>query len=250
MDPADDDGKSSLFRNTPTTGTPTVEELWQKILQLERKDAERSIAMKESLKKAFVVEEKPSSRTNEALQKAKDEALQKTLSEIKRSVSNVEKATKKVFSSENPFALDESATTETTVQLPFESIYGIACLGPTQSDPNDLRCCSSDKSTIVQNMFTFWIMIVQNYFLLVVNYFVQFLFITIIRTSGINNSGTEESCKSQYVCQQYINLFLNLIASYLHVAHVFYFFSSILLHDQNLVHTSLLYVSILINRIW
>ena len=47
MDPAwDDNGKSSLFKNTPTTGTPTVEELWQKILQLERKDAERSIALK------------------------------------------------------------------------------------------------------------------------------------------------------------------------------------------------------------
>ena len=182
----------------------TQEEIEKRFIRLEELIAELSTA-----KVAATVAANPRSKSIVAKDKAKekasqekDDALQKEMAALAHSMQDVKEATQKeIIPNEKPFVAGTNGESlDTTVQLPFESIYGIACLGPTQSEPSDFRCGGANGD-IVQAMFKFWIMIVQNYFLLVVNYLVQWLFMGILRTSSINNMGNKEFCQSQYVRQ-------------------------------------------------
>ena len=189
----------------------TPEELEKRVIQLEKLIAELSTA-----KEAATVAANPRSKSIVAKDKAKekasqekDDALQKEMTALAHSMQDVKEATQKeIIPNEKPFVAGTNGEAlDTTIQLPFESIYGIACLGPTQSEPSDFQpiiaalSCGGAKDGLVEAMFKFWIMIVQNYFLLVVNYLVQWLFMGILRTSGIDNLHNKEFCQSQYVRQ-------------------------------------------------
>ena len=205
---------------SPLCSMSTPEELEKRVIQLEKLIAELSTA-----KVAATVAANPRSKSIVAKDKAKekasqekDDALQKEMTALAHSMQDVKEATQKeIIPNEKPFVAGTNGEAlDTTIQLPFESIYGIACLGPTQSEPSDFQpiiaalSCGGAKDGLVEAMFKFWIMIVQNYFLLVVNYLVQWLFMGILRTSGINNINNntcnfsgfcKEFCQSQYVRQ-------------------------------------------------
>ena len=171
---------------SPLCSMSTQEEIEKRFIRLEELIAELSTA-----KVAATVAANPRSKSIVAKDKAKEKASQEKDDALQ----------KEIIPNEKPFVAGTNGESlDTTVQLPFESIYGIACLGPTQSEPSDFRCGGANGD-IVQAMFKFWIMIVQNYFLLVVNYLVQWLFMGILRTSSINNMGNKEFCQSQYVRQ-------------------------------------------------
>jgi hypothetical protein len=97
---------------------------------------------------------------------------------------------------DKPFEKDDEILEE-EVQLPFESIYGIACIGPAQNDPDEYRCCGSggDPATAFLN---FWMMVTQNYLLLVVNYMVQGLFLRLLVVNAQKSYGSGETCGSEY----------------------------------------------------
>ena len=112
---------------------------------------------------------------------------------------------------DRPFDLDIATSQE--IQLPFESLYGLACIGPAQAEREDYRCCGSDGDSI-KAFFRFWIMIVQNYLLLAINYVCQVLFIQLLIKNAKENAGKDETCGSAYfmrlVC---ICLFLGTVYS-------------------------------------
>ena len=97
---------------------------------------------------------------------------------------------------DKPFEKDDEILEE-EVQLPFESIYGIACIGPAQNDPDEFKCCGSggDPPTAFLN---FWMMATQNYLLLTVNYMVQGLFLRLLIVNAQKSYGSDETCGSEY----------------------------------------------------
>lgn len=81
--------------------------------------------------------------------------------------------------------------------LPFDSIYGIACIGPAEFETGSLSCEACGKDSI-KSFFMFWIMVAQNYLLLVINYGVQMLMIKLFMDNANNTFGEIESCQSSY----------------------------------------------------
>ena len=97
----------------------------------------------------------------------------------------------------------EGFQTDSQVNLPFESIYGIACIGPAQNNPDAFRCCTKSgngkvKKDNIDKFIAFFIMIVQNYLLLALNYVVQAMMILLLMDNAQTNFGEEESCQSDY----------------------------------------------------
>ena len=97
---------------------------------------------------------------------------------------------------DKPFEKDDEIL-EDEVQLPFESIYGIACIGPAQNPPDEYRCCGSGANPF-EAFLSFWIMMSQNYLLLVVNYMAQGLFLRLLVVNAHTSYGDGETCKSEY----------------------------------------------------
>ena len=92
----------------------------------------------------------------------------------------------------------EGFQTDAQVNLPFESIYGIACIGPAQNNPDAFRCCTESKKDMIDKFIAFFIMIVQNYLLLALNYAVQAMMIILLMDNAQTNFGVEETCRSDY----------------------------------------------------
>jgi len=82
----------------------------------------------------------PNTTEEASLWKEKDygidiQAMIKRLEVLEQNTVRVaEKVSEK--GTEKPFSLDDALAD--TVQLPFGSIYGLACLGPAQSEPEEL----------------------------------------------------------------------------------------------------------------
>ena len=70
-------------------------------------------------------------KAKEKASQEKDDALQKEMTALAHSMQDVKEATQKeIIPNEKPFVAGTNGEAlDTTIQLPFESIYGIACLG-------------------------------------------------------------------------------------------------------------------------